>query len=68
MSDYKIKAKYVGGSLNYDIAVLKVENSDVIKNSDVTSVNVGSESQSVGTTAIAVGNPASVGDVGHYKR
>lgn len=61
MSDYKIKAKYVGGSLNYDIAVLKVENSDVIKNSDVTSVNVGSESQSIGTTAIAVGNPASGG-------
>lgn len=61
MADYKIAATYVGGSLNYDIAVLKVENSDVIKNSDVTSVNVGSEPQSVGTTAIAVGNPASGG-------
>ena len=31
-SDYAIPATYVGGSMNYDIAVLYVENSDILKN------------------------------------
>lgn len=60
-SDYKIEAVYVGGSMNYDIAVLKVEGSEVLKNSDAESVDLASDECSVGSTAIAVGNPAAGG-------
>jgi len=53
-----INAEYVGGSEQYDIAVLKVTNSDVIKNSDCAAVDVhDSNDVGVGSSAIAVGNP-----------
>lgn len=59
--DYAIEATYVGGSLNYDIAVLKVTNSEILKNSDAVSASVATEVPAVGSTAIAVGNPAGSG-------
>lgn len=50
-------ATYVGGSLNYDIAVLYVENNDIMKKSSATCVDVAdSNSISIGDVAIAVGN------------
>lgn len=53
-----IEAKYVGGSMTYDIAVLKVSGSDVLKNSDAEAVSfANSNDVTVGQTAIAVGNP-----------
>lgn len=53
----KISAKYIGGSLTYDIAVLKIENSSILKNSIVEPVNVrDSNSIIVGETTIVVGN------------
>ncbi|MBE6684506.1 MAG: trypsin-like serine protease [Ruminococcaceae bacterium] len=56
-NDWEIKATYVGGSINYDIAVLYVENSDLIKNSSVRAVDIAnSDYVSVGQTAIAIGN------------
>ena len=52
---------YVGGSLNYDIAVLKVRTSDLIyHNATAMSVKIASN-YSVGETAIAVGNPEAEG-------
>ena len=55
--DGKMSAKYVGGSLNYDIAVLFVENNDVLKSSSITTAEVYSSNKiSIGDTAIAVGN------------
>ena len=42
------------------IAVLKVSNSDIIKNSDARRVNIAS-SYTVGETAIAIGNPEAEG-------
>lgn len=58
----EIKATYVGGSQNYDIAVLRVEDSEILKNSDAIAVSVGdSDAVRVGSTAIAIGNPESMG-------
>ncbi len=53
-----INAEYIGGSEQYDIAVLKVTNSEVIKNSDCIEAEVAdSDLVTPGTTSIAVGNP-----------
>ncbi len=55
---YAIPATVVGGSMNYDIAVLRVDNSDILKNSMATAVTLGdSETVRVFDEVIAVGNP-----------
>ena len=68
-SKYKIDATYVGGSMKYDIAVLKVENSDVIRQSAAMAASFAdSNTVSVLETAIAIGNPEADGisaTVGH---
>lgn len=57
-SAQSISATYVGGSMYYDIAVLYVENSDILKNSCATAVTMGdSNALLAGQRAIAVGNP-----------
>lgn len=57
-SDYAIPATFVGGSMNYDIAVLKVQNSDVIRASAARAATfANSDTVSVLDAAIAVGNP-----------
>ena len=57
-----IKATYVGGSSYYDIAVLKVENSPILKESiAAAAVLANSDKVSVLDTAIAIGNPAGMG-------
>lgn len=57
-----ISASYVGGSVDYDIAVLKIENSDILKQSDAQAVEVAnSNTVTAGATAIAVGNPDACG-------
>ena len=66
---YKIPAEYVGGSMNYDIAVLKVDASTVLMASEAMAVTVAnSDYVSVLETAIAIGNPEGNGisaTVGH---
>ncbi len=57
-----IKAKYLGGSMTYDIAVLKVENNEVVKNSDAREAEFADSSTVCqGMTAIAIGNPQGYG-------
>ena len=57
-----IEAEYVGGSEQYDIAVLKVSGSEVLKNSDYLEAEVyDSDLVSIGSTAIAIGNPGAGG-------
>lgn len=57
-----IVASYVGGSREYDIAVLKVSGSEVLKQSDAKQVDIeDSNTVGVGATAIAVGNPNAYG-------
>ncbi|MBR5140122.1 MAG: trypsin-like peptidase domain-containing protein [Clostridia bacterium] len=60
--DYAIPASYVGGSLTYDIAVLKVSGNDILKNSIAAAIDIAdSEAVRVLDTAIAIGNPDSAG-------
>ena len=60
--DYAISAKYIGGSMNYDIAVLKIDGSDVLRESNaVAATFADSNNVSVLDTAIAIGNPTSGG-------
>lgn len=50
-------ASYIGGSLNYDIAVLRIDKNDIIKNSDAQAVTIADSNHVViGQTAIAIGN------------
>ena len=61
-SDYTIPAEYVGGSMNYDIAVLKVTDSELLRTTHVEAAELADSSKvNVLDTAIAVGNPASAG-------
>lgn len=59
---YRIPAKYVGGSMKLDVAVLYVENSDILKESDAKAATVGDSTElSIGQAAIAIGNPEAGG-------
>ena len=61
-SDYAIDAEYVGGSMNYDIAVLYVENNDLMKKSCVIATDVfNSNDLQLGQEVIAVGNSSGSG-------
>jgi len=59
--DYAIPATFVGGSMNYDLAVLRVDNSDLLKRASVGEVKMADAAACVGETAIAVGNPEGEG-------
>ena len=66
---YAIDAEFVGGSMRYDIAVLKVKASDILRKSNaVEATFVNSDEVSILETAIAIGNPEADGisaTVGH---
>ena len=60
--NYAIPATYVGGAMNYDLAVLRVEGSEVLKGSSAMEVAVAdSNDVAILDTAIAVGNPEGLG-------
>ena len=62
VEDKVIEATYVGGSLYYDIAVLRVEDSEILKESDACAVTVSdSDKVTVGDSAIAIGNAQGLG-------
>lgn len=60
--NYGISAEYVGGSLKYDLAIVKIRGSEILMNSDATQCEI-ADSNKVGIleTAIAVGNAAGDG-------
>lgn len=63
---YAIPATYVGGSVNYDIAILRVEKNDVLKHAvekgSAAAVSVGDSNALIpGMSTIAIGNPSSEG-------
>ena len=65
-SEYAIPATFVGGSPNYDIAILFVQDSKILKNAaakgTVKAATISnSDSVLAGQTAIAIGNPESSG-------
>lgn len=59
----EIPATYVGGSMYYDIAILRVEDSERLRGASAASTVelADSDLTSVGTEAIAVGNPRGLG-------
>jgi S1-C subfamily serine protease len=60
--EYAIPAKYVGGSMSYDLAILKVEGSRVLAKSNAVEVEfANSDDVAVLDKAIAVGNPEDLG-------
>ena len=61
LSGYEIKCSYMGGSMTYDIAVLKVSGSEVLKKSNATQAEIASMPASAGDTAVAIGNPEGYG-------
>ena len=61
-ADYAIEATFLGGAMNYDIAIIKVENSDILKNSPVVEATIGdSETVRVFDEVYAIGNPEGYG-------
>lgn len=57
-----IPANYVGGSSNYDIAVLEVKNNDLLKTSAAEAADItDSDAISVGQNVYVVGNPEAEG-------
>lgn len=60
--EYGIDATFVGGSMNYDIALLHVKNSTILMQSCARAADVAnSDNVSILDTAIAVGNPEGKG-------
>ncbi len=60
--DYEIPAEYIGGSKNYDIAVLKVTGSNILRESNAMAAEFADSNEtSVLDTAIAIGNPEAGG-------
>lgn len=59
---YGIPAKYVGGSAVYDVAVIKIEGSELIKNSNSVEASIAdSDKVAVLDEIVAVGNALSAG-------
>ena len=57
-----IRARVVGGSMDYDIAVLEIEGSQILKNSLAEEAKFGdSNTVDVGETVFAIGNPEGLG-------
>lgn len=57
-----IKARFVGGSMDYDIAVLQIEGSNVLKSSMATEAKFGDSNEvAVGEKVFVVGNPEGLG-------
>lgn len=62
LNETGILAEYVGGSMTYDIAVLKITGSEKIKESDALAIKIADSNKlTPGVTAIAIGNPEGVG-------
>ncbi len=61
-TELQIPAEYVGGTATFDIAVLKVTDSDLIKNGNVAAIQPRSSSGvKLGETVFTVGNAKSMG-------
>ena len=61
-SAYAIPATYVGGSMEYDIAVLRIDQSEILKQSHAVAVTPADSNKiAVGSTAIVIGNAAGCG-------
>ncbi len=61
-TDGRMRARYIGGAMDYDIALLAVEGSDIIKSGFYSAATVASSDEvSVGEKVFAIGNPDGAG-------
>lgn len=56
-----VEAEFIGGSLNYDIAILKVATADLLEFNEHATAATIAEDYSLAETAIAIGNPETEG-------
>lgn len=57
-----MRATYIGGAMEYDIALLKVEGSEYLKNSELRAATIGdSDEVSIGEKVYVIGNPEDAG-------
>ncbi|MBQ8374463.1 MAG: serine protease [Clostridia bacterium] len=57
-----MKAYFIGGSMDYDIAILEIRGSDILKESAATQAQIGdSDRVTVGEKVFAIGNPEGAG-------
>ncbi len=67
IADQEMKAEYVGGSAYYDIAVLHIKDSELLRKSEALPVTVAdSDKVVVGEAAIAIGNAKGGGTSASY--
>ena len=59
--DTYISAEFVGGSATYDVAILKVTESSVLKNANAKAITLNTSAPTLGETCIAIGNPDTFG-------
>ena len=59
--DYAIPLEYVGGSINYDVAVLRASTEDILAVNEYACEVELADEYYVGETAIAIGNPEDAG-------
>ncbi len=60
--DYAVEAEYIGGSMQYDIALLRVRGSSILKRSSARAAKLSDDiDTTAGSTAIAIGNPGGGG-------
>lgn len=56
-----VRAEFVGGAMNYDVAVLKVATADLLKFNEHTKAVTVAKDYTLAETAIAIGNPETEG-------
>lgn len=61
ISNYTTNASFIGGSRDYDIAVLKVVDCDFFKDAKASAIKINPVSPKIGTNVIAIGNSKGYG-------
>ena len=61
LSNYSAEATFVGGSRTYDIAVLKVTDTEAFKNANATAVKFNTAAPKIGINVFAIGNSKGFG-------
>ncbi|MBP3581215.1 MAG: serine protease [Clostridia bacterium] len=61
LSNYSTEATFVGGSRTYDIAVLKVTDTEAFKNANATAARVNTAAPKIGISVFAIGNSKGFG-------
>ena len=61
LDEYSASATFIGGSREYDIAVLKVNNTTIFKNANATAVKFNTDAPKIGLSVFAIGNSKGYG-------